>query len=363
MRPIMKEEYDKVQQALGTFQDLNKFIDETLIKSFFNTTDRLKQHPLFWYLYKDGNAEKLCNNLKILEKGCNKFDKVIKKIHENDHTLFYSYISEVDVIAYYCSKASHNYQVEFEPTIPEKGTKVDAKITINKKDYFLEIFTIFPDHNFQKIDEMHQIIRERIDAFVDNPYLVCYSIYEEFTDGDIDFFVTEAKKIIDENAKNEQNAPKDNPIVEERMISCRDKNIARVILYRVKNMKKGHVEAMISPVQKVEDAGRIKQKVLSKIDQLPSQGRNIIVVNLSRIYGEKFYDMEDAFLGQQAVFVDKVTLKGTEGRHANGIVHHGKGKFITMIIAYINNDYSTRRYYINDATAIEKLEKEEWKLF
>ena len=314
-------------------------------------------------MYEDGNAEKLCKNLNILEKECSKFDRVIKKIHERDRTLFYSYISEVDVIAYYYSKSSDNYQVEYEPAISEKGTKVDAKITINKKDYFLEIFTIFLDQNFQKIDEMHQIIRERIDAFLDNPYLICYSIYEQFTDSDIDFFVTEVKKIIDENAKNEQNAPKDNPVVEERMISRRDEDIAQVRLYRIKNGKKGYVGAMMSPVQKVEDAGRIKQKVLSKIDQLPSQGRNIVVVNLSKIYGDKFYDMEDAFLGQRTVFVDRVTLEGAEGRHANGIVHHKKGKYISMIIAYINDDYSTRRYYINDATASEQLNQEEWKLF
>ena len=133
MRPIMKEEYEKVHQALENFKELNRFIGTEFIKSFFNTTDRLRQHPLFWYLHENDNAEKLCKNLIILEKECSKFDRVLKKIHEQDRTLFYSYISEVDIIAYYYSKSPSGYQIEYEPIISEKGTKVDIKITINKK--------------------------------------------------------------------------------------------------------------------------------------------------------------------------------------------------------------------------------------
>lgn len=363
MRPITDNEFKKVEAALETYPDLKKYIDGNLIKFFFNTPERLKQHPLFWYLLRDGNAEKLSNNLKILESNCNKFKRILNKIHDKDNTGFHSSMSEVDVLSYYYSKVSDDFQVEYEPDIKEKGTKVDANITTNNKDFFIEIFTVFPDQNYQKIDKIHQNIRTKIDDFEDNPYIICYTIYEEFTEEDIDHFVVEMKKIIDENSANEQNANQEDPEVDEMTITRKGIDIAHVRLYRDKKVKKGFVGSMMSPFQKVEDAGRIKQKVLTKIDQLPSQGRNIVVVNLSKIFGDKFYDMDDAFLGQKTVLVDKVTFEGSPGRHANGIVHHEKGIYISMIIAYINDDYSTRRYYINDATAIEQLDQEEWKLF
>ncbi|MFW6122283.1 MAG: hypothetical protein ACOC80_15480, partial [Petrotogales bacterium] len=172
--------------------------------------------------------------------------------------------------------------------------------------------------------------------------------------------VSEVDKTIRENIANDQNSSN---FVDKKTISKDEVDIAEVRLYLGNKSKKGYSGAFITPFRKVEDAGRIKQKVLTKIDQLPSRGRNIVVVNLSNIMSDKFYDMDDAFLGQKTVFVNKATFEGTEGRHANGIVHHEKGKYISMIIAYVNNDYSTRRYYINDLTAIEQLDKKEWKLF
>jgi len=363
MRPITKEEFKKVETALETYPDLKKYIDGNLIKFFFKTSERLMQHPLFWYLLRDGNAGRLFHNLKILEKNCNKFKRVLNKIHDKDNIGFLSSISEIDVLSYYYSKVSDDFQVEYEPDIKEKGTKVDAKITTKNKDFFIEIFTVFLDQNYQKMDKIHQRIRSKIDSFEDNPYIICYSIYEKFTGEDIDYFVGETKKIIDQNIVEEKNANPENPEVDEVTITRKGSDIANIRLYRDKKVTKGFVGSMMSPFQKVEDAGRIKQKVLTKINQLPNQGRNIVIINLSKIYGDKFYDMDDAFLGQKTVLVDKVTLEGSQGRHTNGIVHHEKGKYISMIIAYINDDYSTRRYYINDATSLEQLDQDEWKLF
>lgn len=354
----MEEEYKKVRQGLDIFPNLKNYIEKGLLDSFFTTLERAQQHPLFWFLLKNGNAEKLSFNLIILEKKCEKFQTILNKIHERDPVQFDSNMTEVDVASFYYSRSSPTYIVEFEPAIPEKGTKVDLKITINKVKYFIEIFTIFPDQNIQRIDKIHDEIRKKINSLNDNPFVVCYSIYEGFSKEDIDFFIEQVRTIIRENTKK---CAKPQDIVDERIIYKESQEIAQVTLIRGKTGK-GCVGYMLSPFQKVEDAGRIKEKVLTKISQLPESGRNIVIVNLSKIHGD-FYDVDDAFLGQQTVYVDKVTLKGVNGRHGNGIIHHSKGEHISMIIAYTQDDYSKRRFFINDATAKIKLDPEDWKQF
>ena len=362
MRPIMDEECKKVEDALEMYPDLKRYFNNETQKEFFNQKDRLKQNPLFFYLLRNGNAEKLVGNLKILEEKCDKFHSILKKIHERDYEVFHSYISEIDILSYYYSKASDDFQIEYEPEIKEKGSKIDAKITVKDKNYFLEIFTLFRDERFKKIDDIALQIRLKLDVFEKNPYIIFITIYDNFEESFIDSFVEEIKKIIEDTSPKKE-VSEEFGIVAEKEILIDNKPIGKARFNRGKK-DKGFVGGFSTPVQKVEDAGRLKNRILEKIDkQLPSNDGNIVIINLSKIMGDGFYDIDDAVFGQKGVLIDKKTMKARDNRHQNGVVHHKKGKHISLIIPYIKDDFSTRIFFMNDLTASKVFTKEEVKLF
>jgi len=355
MMEIRKEEYDTVDRHLTLYPSISKYYDnEKILKQIFSTKMRYKQHPLFWHLLDYKNAEKLSKNLHILNQKCNKFKRILKKLYQTDMFNFKSTITEIDVLSYFFKKASKDFIIEYEPQIKGKSELPDAKIITDGNEFYLEIFTIFEDARIQNLGDIHQDIRMKVDSIENNPLLISYALEEGFKRENIDEFVAFIKSLIGTS----------NSIKHEDTFSFEKDGgvIANVTFYAYEGIEKGFVSFMHSPILKMKDASRIKNKILDELEQLPSNEKNIVVVNLSNIHGDNFLDVEDAFLGKLFVIVDKDTLQGKEARKPNGIIHHSKGRDCSLIIAYNNHDFSTRRYYHN-LSASKIIQEDELDLF
>ena len=337
MRNVLPEEIERAQKNISIFADMKDYMEEDWLNSHLQVEERYKKHPIFWILIDSSACSKLSNNLTISNSCCSKIQRIVNKLKsDKDRFNFHSLLTEIDVIAHYYSRYNAG-NIEYEPEIQEKNKKVDAKLVINGDEYYLEILTVFEDEVEQSINRIHDEIRKRIDE-LNQPFIISFSTEINFTEQDVAGFLEFVKKLL-----TNKNSIKD----EDSFDYLKDtKKIARVTFYVDSNIKKGFVGFMHQPVRTLNSAGRIKNKILSKIDQLPENTKNIVIVNLSYISND-FIDIEDAFLGQSCVIINKETLEAKASRHPNGIINHEKGKFISMIIAYTSQDYNTRRFYLN----------------
>ena len=338
MRDVLPEEIESAKKNIEIFKNLKDYFGEKWLNSHLHTEERYKKHPIFWVLIDSSSCSKLSNNLSILKSYCNKFQRIINKLKksDNDHFNFHSLLTEVEVLAYYYVKYGAD-NVEYEPRVEEKNKKVDAKLIIDGEEYYLEILTIFEDEVEQSISRIHNKIRKKLDE-LNQPFIISFATEINFTEEDIKGFLEFVENIlINKKAIKHQDSfdyLKDN------------RKIAKVTFYTDSNIRRGFVGFMHQPVRTLNTAGRIKNKVLSKIDQLPENTKNIVVVNLSHI-SNSFVDIEEAFLGQSCVIINKKTLEAKSSRYPNGIVHHEKGKFISIIIAYTTQNYDNKRFYLN----------------
>jgi len=352
MRPIQKDEYSSVQKNLDSNPDLKRWIPQQLKNSFFIIKERKHQHPLFWLLWDSTRAEQLTRNLLIIEKHCDRFKRVLDKIIK-DQENFYSGVTEIEVMSHYYNKGLN---VAYEPNAKEKTTKVDFKIT-NSDEYFFEIFDMNLDERIKKIDEIRLNIREKIDAIETNPFLVSFGITEKFTPDDCDFLVKEIEIGIQAKIPSYVRSDIESIIDHQDIMKEGNINIGDYTLYSYKEMK-GYTITSGAYVVQFKDDSRIKNNLLTKIDQIPEGKRNIVVVNITRILGNDFWSLENAIFGQEAAFVDPKTMAATYGRKTNGLFNDPRGNQISLVIAYMKDDYSTRKLYYNPK-ALHPIPKEE----
>jgi len=341
MRPIQKDEYTSVQNNLDLNSDLVRWIPQQLRDSFFIIKERKHQHPLFWSLLNPTKAGRLTRNLLVLEKYCDRFKRVLDKIIK-DQENFYSGITEIEVMSYYYNKG---LTVSYEPDVKAKTTKVDFKIT-NKYEYFFEIFDMNLDERIKKMNEIRLNIREKIDAIEINPFLVSFGITENFSVSDSDFLIKQIEIGIQKNIPGYVRSDVESIIDHQEIMKAGNINIGDYTLYSYKGTK-GYTITSGAYVIQMKDDSRIKNNLLTKIDQIPEGERNIVVVNVTRIFDNDFWSLENAILGQEAAFVDPKTMVATYGRKTNGLFNHQRGNQISLIIAYKTDDFSTRKLYYN----------------
>ncbi len=321
--------------------------------SHLSIEERHKKHPIFWVLLDQNRAQKLAQNLDTICGKTDKINRIIRKLKSStDEFNFHSLISEIEVLAYYYNKVTENYKVFYEPRVEKKNKKIDGRLTINGTDYNLEILTVFEDEEGQSIHSAHEEIRKQLDSIEGNNFILSFSTEKNFSLQDIPGFVEFVKKLLERKT-----------IVHKDTFVFRKENkpVAKITFYKDPKVNRGFVGFMNQPVRFLDCAGRIKNKILSKVDQLPNNSKNIVIVNLSHITND-FIDLEEVFLGQSCVQIDIKTHEAKSARHPNSIVNHPKGKNISMVVGYVNENYNSRRFYINlsadkpvDKELIEKI--------
>lgn len=339
MRQVLQEEVDEAKQNIETFTNLKGILGDEWLNSHLVVDDRYKKHPIFWILIDKNRCQRLSRNLDILNKKCEKFNRIVNKL-KNDKNVFnfHSLISEIEVLAYYYNRVSDNYEVSYEPEIKEKNKKIDCKLVVNDTEYNLEILTVFEDEEGQSIQSIHDEIRKQLDGLQNNPFILSFGTEIDFSKSDIPDFINFVKELLDKPEKiNHKDTFEFNK---------NDKKLGKIMFYKGSNIKGGFVGFMHSPVRVMDCAGRIKNKILSKIDQLPNNSKNVVVVNLAHIT-QDFIDLEEVFFGQSYVNINIKTHESTPRRHPNSIVNHPKGKDISMIVGYTYEDYNTRKFFVN----------------
>jgi hypothetical protein len=125
------EECRSLKQIVGL-----SWISEILSRN----QERMKVHPLVWFLLDKERSHRLQIWLRILARNfpnskMGKFSKIINKMKKaTTEEKFYSILSEIEVGSFYAKK----FPIEYEPC-----DGVDWKITIERQPVYLEVTRLF----------------------------------------------------------------------------------------------------------------------------------------------------------------------------------------------------------------------------
>ena len=310
-------------------------------KNFLNKEERYKKHTMFWIFLDESKSKKMEDWLSTLKASLpeTKFSKVVNSLKEKrGENEFYSFVPEIEALSYYEKQESENFKVEYEPDIPGKTKVGDIKLTIDSTPIFVEITRLFSSEEEERIKKLIGTIHGKIDAIEDNPFLLSFGVEEHFAEIDTEPFVQFVGQKIEE-LKNEFKK------LDKEHHKVNFENKAWLIFHK-DICKGGHVVGEMTPVMRIESAGRLKNKVLDKVEQLPDNQLNVIVLDISHHFAH-FDDVEDMFAGQIGVRIDVKTMDASPFRHANGLVEMNRGKMVGVIIAFKGFDYENRRKYVN----------------
>ena len=290
-------------------------------------------HPILFLLYNKKMASDLIAKLEHLESKCDKFKRIIQKLKsDKDFNNFNSTLTEIEVISHYYMRYKPNL-LEYEPSV-QNGKKLDLRMNINNESYFFEILTVFEDSE----QENYANIRDKLMLELEDsnlPFIISLEIKKGFKKE----FITEFVDFINETIKQEKQSNL-------KFEFYKEGNSVANFRY---NKYGGDVCIVTSfgPSSFINPHGRLRAKVLKKaIEQIPYSQNNIVVVNLSYVLNV-FMVIEQA-LGELGIKINENSnLNDKYYRIPNGIFDYTDSSHISMIIAYINNDYNQRRFYLN----------------
>jgi len=336
MVEIPHEYYELAKVHIESNPILVELFGKDWIYSLFDINDKDKQHPLFWYIVDIIKCQKLVSQLKIIRGNCKKINTLVKKL-KTETINFYSFISEIEVLSYYYRKLSDKYEMEYEPDVPEKGKKSDIRINVEGENYFLDVIRIKELSEIENMDEISEKIEEEIEIIGGNIYHIMIQIKPYFSKMDISIL----KEIIRKNITN-------NEINGEKTIyyPSSKNSIAEVTICQTPD-NLGSVKCMTSSCTSLIDyTNKTRKRILDKVNQLPTNSKNIVVVDMSDIYAG-LRILEDVCLGD--IFIEKLSMNSLDNlpRYPNGVADYEDGKYISMIIGFEKNDYSTRKFFIN----------------
>jgi hypothetical protein len=318
-----------------------------IINNLLNKEERTKKHTIFWLLLDDTKRQKMANWLSVLKSSLPepKFNKIINSLREKrSEKEFYSFIPEVEVLAYYGNKGNEGIEVEYEPNIPGKTNIGDIKLTLNSTQIFLEITRLFESKDEERINGLIQTLVKQIDDISNNPFIITLGTKEAFCEADLEPCI---KLVHDEIIKNKDTLE----ILEGKPYTVNFGSKAWFKFHKKIHHKKGYVGGILTPVIEIRSAGRLKNKILDELEQLPENQLNIVVLDISHHFAD-FDDVEDAFAGQLGLVINRETGEGTPIRSTNGVMHLDDGRQIGVIIAFKGFNYEQRRKYTNLSATI-----------
>ena len=337
---VDNDEVERVKKNLETTPTISEALGEDWINNNIpNKEERSEKHVMFWMFLDESKCKKMedwLSTLKTTLSGA-KFLKVVNSLKEKKReNEFYSFVTEIEVLSYYKKQENDSFEVEFEPHIPSKTKVGDIKLSFDSTQVFLEITRLFLSKEEEETNRIIRTISGKIDAIENNPFVITFGIMESFSEADIEPLVELVhQKIIEER----------DTFTGEPFTTDFDEKAWFKFHKKLEN-KKGYVGGTIFPVIRVRSAGRLKNKVLDEVEQLPENQFNVIVLDISHYFAD-FDDVEDALAGQSAVKIDLKTMEATQFRHANGIMQMDRGRMVGAIIAFKGFDYEHRKKYVN----------------
>jgi hypothetical protein len=345
---VNDEEIVRVQKALESFPIIAKSLGADWTKNnLLNKQERANKHAIFWILLDDTKRQKMANWLSTLKPILPepKFNKIINSLKEKKNEKeFYSFIPEVEVLAYYANKANEGIAIEYEPKIPGKNNVGDIKLTKGTMQIFLEITRLFESKEEERVNCLIDSLMKRINDITDNPFIITLGTKEAFCETDLEPCI---KLVHDEIAKNKNTLE----ILEGKPYTVNFCAKAWFKFHKKITRKKGYVGGTLSPVMRIESPSRLKHKILDKLEQLPDNQSNIVILDISNHFAD-FDDVEDAFAGQLGLEVNVKTGEGIPVRQVNGVIHMDEGRQVGAIIAFKGFTYEVRRKYSNSSAMI-----------
>ena len=344
MKLVLQEEIKMVQKNLEAMPvTAEELTSDWITKSILNKEERTTKHTIFWLLLDGAKSGKLEAWLSILKSSLpdTKFTRIINSLKERkDENEFNSILPEVEVLAYYASQKDKGVEVEYQPNIPGKPKVGDIKLSFDGNEVYLEITRVFSSKEEKRIDDTLHLLGSKIDEIANNPFVITIAIEENFTETDVNPFIELVKSQIEK-----YRGMPEFPGKKIYHFDYEPKGSFRFIM-RAPNGKKGYAGGFHTPVMEIKTAGRLKGKIMDKIEQLPENRLNVIVLDISHHFAH-FEDIEDSFAGQEGVRINVDTGEATLYRNANGIIHVDEGRQIGAIIGFKEFEYANRRKYIN----------------
>lgn len=317
--------------------DLDNYFGKDWIESQLKKT---KMPALFHILSSEDVCKELTHNLDVLSSFY-RYKPIINKLkRENDLNNLQSFITEIEVLAFYFPK--YGASLEYETAVKVNGNtrKPDIKLKIDNEEIIIEIRTIFEDAKDKKINDLTDKIREKVlESRLPFAFDLIYNDVISYDDFEI------IENFIDELLMNSQ-------LSNGETYKCEidDYCLFEVYLTRI-NSNNGHVKSIIHPVRIREDAGRLKNIISDKIDrQLPKNSKNVVIVKgrPSSFIDEK--DAKDAFYGRLVLARPKNSTKSQFMHEQNGIIHQKNADKISLLILYTDN-FSNRILLLNPTAA------------
>lgn len=329
------QEIEQVKSNLSACNTLVGALNPDWINNqILQKMERAKAHNLFWLLLNKDRSQKLDSWLAILKATLlqTKFQGLINKMKRKTRKIeFYSLLSEIEVVSHY---AKRDYIVEYEPP------HGDLKLILNGSEVFLEIARLFSSQEEERISSLVNSVWNKLDDLNNNKYVVSFRVSPEFLESDVDSFIEFVSSIV---AQDLEEFPSEEFTF--------DGGKASVTILFISPRERGYVGGSLIGATRINSAGRLKDKILDEMSQLPKNQLNIVVYNITHLATE-FDDIEDAFYGQSALRIYKETMKTEPIRKSNGVIHEKEGEKVSAIIAYEDFNYENRRIYPNPKAKI-----------
>lgn len=293
---------DKINENLNRSNDIISFFGETWLNNEIYSEQ--EYHPLIVILSDLNLIRKLEDDLRVLRRSCIKYPTIIRKL-KSDKANFFPNLSEVEITAYYYRKYNSEC-LDYEPSV-EGGKKLDLMLKGKNNEYYFEIFTVMEDQILTNYREIMEEIRLKT-IKLNLPYAISFRINENFKSSYVDDFVNFIRDSLNNNEGDLKYF----------------KNNIGVAEFRYESSSISDVIGSHGPGVFTNPHGRLIDRIRRKIsEQIPANQNNILVINLA--YVLNIFLITDLALD---------SIKFPEN--------------VTMIIAYVNNDYKhQKKCYLN----------------
>lgn len=318
-----------VDQLFGKHPLLKELIGEQWAQNNLVVGKNLKEmQPLFWYLANPELNEWFAEVLSFLvkeERGYKRFVDQIK--NEPDGQGVSGLIREVG--AYYHFKKIKGYDVRWHPKIVVDGKlyNPDLQIRANGMVINLEIFSVGSSVHDRAEQSVYDELHSQLNLIEENPYLISVEIkdrvYHDMIPKLISFVKEQLPNISIQKNESFECAYSENgdEVVNFKFMTL-DVNNPR-------KKSRGGLLSYIAPARSINPGGRIKSKILDKIEeiQLPPRSDNHLngyLIFLEHVIATPDVDLPVAVMGQLTLTWKQgdVDSKPQSGRAPNGVLHH-----------------------------------------
>lgn len=317
-----KERVQEGNKLVSKFPQLNSYFGEQWLNSLLQSQIEVENiHPMFWYLTNSLVNERFAYALTRLANESNACKKFISEL--KSAKTWASFISSVREVETYHILREKGYSVQWKPG--SKGVKSPDLLINESIPIYLEILTIVDSEADTKEQETHRMVQVGINKMDENPFAISTHYRQIVSIQDVDqilnFIKTELPLIRIQSGETER-----------RSLKREDKIIVDIDFHYIEGIH-GWCGGG-GPARNIDDAGRIKKKILDKIQgfQFPKKGddnhTNGYLIYLESMLSDA-HSVAAAVMGQETISFSLPAPAASAdsrepmfGRDKNGAIHH-----------------------------------------